>query len=155
LKTTFYDALEQNKKFLSSLATGKAGGAVWLGEHHNSATDHLFQAEFIRSMHGERERNRIQDPMVIGLEQVQIQFQSVLDEYVGGKVTLEEMKRSVDWDTRWRRPFEGYQPIFEAARSLRIPLLALNVDSEDLAKVEKDGYPGLPKDRLRQYIKDP
>lgn len=93
--------------------------------------------------------------MAIGLEQVQTQFQPVLDDYVKGRINLAEMRKKVQWDKRWTWDFEGYKSVFETARDLKIRLLALNVDSEDLTEVEKGGYPGLPLDRLRKYIKDP
>jgi uncharacterized iron-regulated protein len=75
--------------------------------------------------------------MAIGLEQVQIKFQSVLDDYVDGKITADEMKTLVEWETRWQWPFEAYLPIFSAAQDLGIRMIALNVNSEDLADVEK------------------
>ena len=93
--------------------------------------------------------------MAIGLEQVQQAFQPVLDEYVAGKISLDKMRFMTQWDKRWTWSFDNYKSIFETAKQLQIPLLALNVDSEDLSLVEKEGYPGLPKDRLRKYIKDP
>lgn len=128
------------------------GGALWLGEHHNSIKDHTLQSTFIRNIYQERQQGA---PMAIGLEQVQIQFQPALDAYVTGNISLEEMKRQVDWEKRWFWSFEGYAPIFEMARELKIPLIALNVNSEDLAEVEKAGLSGLPPSRLKQYIKDP
>ena len=108
-------------------------------------------------LHQERRRQQSKDsPMAIGLEQIQVQFQGVLDDYTNGKVSLDEMRRLVEWDKRWMWSFEGYQGIFEAARELEnVRLLALNVDSEDLAMVEKGGYPALPMEQLRKYIKDP
>ena len=90
----------------------------------------------------------------MGLEQVQIKFQSALDDYIAGIISLAEMRLQVDWDRRWIWPFEGYEPIFTVARELNIPLIALNVNSEDLALVEKGGLPALPRDRLEQYITD-
>jgi uncharacterized iron-regulated protein len=93
--------------------------------------------------------------MAIGLEQVQVQFQPALDDFIGGKISLDEMRQMVEWDKRWMWPFEVYAPVFQTAKDLGIRLMALNVDSEDLIKVEKQGYPGLPPDRLRRYIKDP
>jgi len=83
---------------------GDGGGALWLGEHHNSAKDH----------------------------------QSL-----------------VQWDKRWSWSFEGYLPVFETCRELKIPLVALNVDSEDLGLVESGGFPNLPRERLQKYISDP
>lgn len=94
-------------------------------------------------------------PMAIGLEQVQVQFQPALDDYVNGNIDLDQMKELVQWQTRWTWPFEQYRPIFETARELGIRLVALNVDSEDLAVVEREGFPGLERAQLQKYISDP
>jgi Haem-binding uptake, Tiki superfamily, ChaN len=152
-----------SQRFLQQMASIKnsndGGGAVWLGEHHNSAADHDFQATFIREVHKHRQKHfNSKSPsnmMAIGLEQVQQEFQPILDAYIDGKISLDRMRFMVQWDKRWTWSFDNYKTIFEAARQLQIPLLALNVDSEDLSLVEKEGYPGLPKEKLRKYIKDP
>jgi hypothetical protein len=146
-----------SRRFLHQMAASKKGGAVWLGEHHNSVADHDFQTTFIQEIHKQRRKSHqsASSNMAIGLEQVQQEFQPVLDAYIDGKISLERMRFMVQWDTRWTWNFDNYKSIFEAAKQLQIPLLALNVDSEDLSLVEKAGYPGLPKERLRKYIKDP
>ena len=123
-----------------------------MGEHHNSARDHKIQVEFIQRLHGSRPANA---PMAIGLEQVQVQYQHVLDDYVSGNIDIDKMKELVQWETRWTWPFDQYQPIFETAKELGIRLVALNVDSEDLAVVERDGFPGLGRTQLQKYISDP
>jgi Haem-binding uptake, Tiki superfamily, ChaN len=142
----------QNTDFVNRLAQVKTG-AVWLGEHHNSQRDHLLQDKLIRRLSSMRRRQG--KTLAIGLEQVQRQFQPVLDEYKAGKLSLDELKRGVQWDKRWSWSFDGYAPIFDSAVKLGIPLIALNVDSEDLQLVEVGGLPGLPRDRLQQYISDP
>lgn len=124
---------------------------MWLGEHHNSVADHILQSKILRKIHALR-RNR---PTAIGLEQVQVQFQPVLDDFNSGKISMSDMRKKVEWDKRWTWSFDGYQPVFETARELNVPLLALNVNSEDLALVEKDGLPGLTQECLQKYIKDP
>ena len=133
----------------------KQSGSVWLGEHHNSLKDHEFQTSFIRSLFEQRKKDRIGGPMAIGLEQVQVQFQPVLDDFVAGKMSLEDMRSQVQWEKRWMWSFDGYSSIFLTAKELGIRLLALNVDSEDLSIVEKAGYPGLPSETMRKYILDP
>lgn len=145
-----------SKQFLSQLAT-RPGGSIWLGEHHNSVSDHNFQAMAIREVHKERKKHSHlkHTPMAVGLEQVQSQFQPILDDYIDGKISLNEMKSMVEWDRRWTWSFENYKEIFVAAKDLDIRLLALNVDYEDLELVEKEGYPGLPVRQLHKYIKDP
>ena len=137
------------------------GGALWLGEHHNSAIDHTLQADFVRSIHKKRqektlgEENNGSNNMSVGLEMVQVQFQQVLDAYIAHKISAKEMKSQVEWETRWSWSFDNYLPIFETCRELNIPLIALNVDKEDLTLVESGGFPNLPRDRLQRYISDP
>lgn len=128
----------------------KQSGAVWLGEHHNENRDHVLQTQLIRELH-----STVNRPMAIGLEQVQIQFQPVLDDYIKGSISLDKMRELVEWNTRWQWPFEQYQPIFETARELQISLIALNVNSEDLVLVENGGLPNLSKLQLQRYIADP
>jgi uncharacterized iron-regulated protein len=98
--------------------------------------------------------NNERPKLAVGLEQVQVQFQSVLDQYIRGEISLDEMRQGVEWDTRWIWPFEGYAPVFETAQELGISLVALNVNSEDMNLVEKGGFPGLGRDRLKLYIRD-
>ena len=133
------------------------GGALWLGEHHNSLTDHQLQADFVQDIYDQRKRSfgRKAPPMAIGLEQVQLQFQPALDAYVAGKISAEDLKVAVEWEKRWSWSFDGYLPVFETARKLQIRLVALNVDSEDLGLVELGGFPNLPRERLKRYISDP
>lgn len=134
------------------------GGALWLGEHHNSDIDHLLQADFVRSTHEQRMKKggaNGSSNMAVGLEMVQMQFQPALDAYIAKQISAQEMRSRVDWEKRWSWSFESYLPIFETCRELDIPLVALNVDSEDLGLVEIGGLPNLPKNKLRRYISDP
>jgi hypothetical protein len=141
----------QKADFLQTISS-RNGGALWLGEHHNSVKDHNLQVDILRQVHQLRQATG--SPTAVGLEQVQIKFQPVLNDYLAGKISAAEMRQRVEWDTRWMWPFEVYEPVFATAKELRMPLVALNVNSEDLALVEKGGLPGLPSERLRQYISD-
>lgn len=136
--------------FLDRLASSK-GGAVWLGEHHSSEPDHILQAKMVESLRARRP----QLPLALGLEQIQIKFQPVLDDYIAGKLSSSDLRRLVEWDQRWTWPFELYEPIFQKAREINASLIALNVNSEDLEFVERLGLPGLPPERMREYIGDP
>jgi len=129
------------------------GGALWLGEHHNSQKDHSAQATLLRQLHAQRKE--IGSKVAVGLEQVQVEFQPVLDEFIAGKLTSDQMRFLVQWDRRWVWPFENYQEIFDTAQELGIPLVALNVNSEDLVQVERGGLPALPRNTLLNYITDP
>lgn len=144
------------QKIISS-TNSMNGGVVWLGEHHNSAKDHILQTEFIRSIYNEHNKGDGTDtrPVSIGLEQIQVQYQSVLDDFVSGKISEKKMLEEVQWEKRWSWPYENYKPIFSLAKELNIPLIALNVNSEDLAAVEIGGITGLSREQIKKYIKDP
>jgi len=137
----------------------RMGGVIWLGEHHNSKLDHNLQADIIQSIYNTRNKKLREKgevpPMAIGLEQIQLQFQPILDAYVMGKISEEEMLQDVQWEKRWTWSYENYRPIFQMARDLKISLVALNVNSEDLVAVEVNGIQGLSRDQIRKYIKDP
>lgn len=136
----------------------KGGGTIWLGEHHNSLSDHHLQFNIIQRIHDsitQQQQSAVRRPKIaIGLEQVQIQFQSVLDNYSKGLITMDELREQVQWDKRWVWSFELYQPIFQLAKQLDIQLIALNVNTEDLVLVEQYGLPGLSPQKLRDYIID-
>lgn len=129
-----------------------ASRAVFIGEHHDRVEDHELQAALITKLNQRRDPNR---PLAIGLEAFQIQFQPALDAFTDGQLSLEELRAATEWDKRWSWPFERYVPVFNAAREAGATLLALNVDSEDLAAVQAGGFPALGRERLPRYIQDP
>eukprot|EP00977_Amphora_coffeiformis_P010824 scaffold2536_cov169-Amphora_coffeaeformis.AAC.17 len=144
-----------NPDLLLKQLSGK-GGAIWLGEHHNSKKDHVMQEQILSALYQARrlQQNGASAPVAVGLEQVEVQFQPVLDDFSTGKLSMAELRKGVEWDTRWTWPFEQYEPVFAKARELGMPLIALNVNTEDLTFVEQQGLPGLPKDRMKTYIAD-
>ena len=156
-----YPTLRPIKQFdleqIFSMVNSTNGGALWLGEHHNSPRDHMLQAGFIRTIHNLRKKKfgAKNSNMSVGLEMIQLQFQPVLDAYISKKITADKMKELVQWEKRWSWSFDNYLPIFETCRELNIPLIALNVDSEDLGLIELGGFPNLPKEKLQKYISNP
>ena len=94
------------------------GGVLWLGEHHNSLSDHNLQASIIESVYQTRisklkSSNEV-PPMAIGLEQVQVQFQPMLDMYVSGRISEDDLLQNVQWEKRWSWSFDNYRPVFES-----------------------------------------
>lgn len=122
--------------------------AIFLGEHHPEFRDHLLQAALLRRLHATGK------PLAVGLEAVQRQFQPVLDDYISGRITEQELFVATEWATRWYWPFEGYAPIFRIAREYGVRLVALDMDSEDKAKVELGGLASLDNAKLREYVPD-
>jgi len=72
-----------------------------------------------------------------------------------GAITETQLFEMTDWARRWFWSFDNYLPIFRTAKRLQLRLIALNVDSEILSKVEVGGYAALSRDELKKYISDP
>ena len=125
--------------------------AVFLGEHHDAAADHLLQAEVIARL-----RRRVgAQPLAVGFEGVQKRFQPQLDAYAARRLTEAQLRVAVDWDRRWGWPFDAYLPVFRAAKKAKCTLLALNADDEDAAPVSTGGLAALAPDVRRRYVSDP
>ena len=122
--------------------------AIFLGEHHPDPRDHIIQAAIIHNLYLRQQRRRRQRSnsrnissrtMVVGLEAVQRRFQSVLDDYIAGHLSDGQLQQQTEWETRWYWSFEAYLPILQTCRTFAIPLLALDVDTEDRVLVETGG----------------
>ncbi|CEL99640.1 unnamed protein product [Vitrella brassicaformis CCMP3155] len=130
---------------------------VLMGEHHNAPEDHRLQAALIAQMEEERQKgsNGKLPPIAIGLEQVQVDFQPILDGYLSGKYTDVDLYTKTEWATRWAWPFDAYLPIFQLAKKRGLHLIALNPSTEDTSAVVSSGLEGLGQQARDKFIPDP
>ena len=129
--------------------------AIFLGEHHPELRDHLLQAAILRSLCAAGAKQ--QQPMAVGIEAVQRQFQPVLDGYIAREIGEKELFDLTDWERRWYWSFEAYAPIFRLCRQYGVDLVALDCNSEDKAQVELGGLAALEgggSPRREYYIPD-
>ena len=117
---------------------------VYVGETHTRYGHHLLQLEIIKGLHA-------QDwDFAIGMEFFQQPYQWVLDAFVRGELSENEMLRKSQWYQRWQYDYRLYRPIPQFARQHRIPVIALNVPKELIGKISDKGYAGLSaKERAR------
>lgn len=123
---------------------------VLLGEHHDSAADHSLHLMVIETL----QQNRGSRPLSVGMEMVQKRFQPVLDDYVAGRLDDQQLFQGTEWATRWTWPFELSVPIFRYCKEKGIKLVALNTDSETLAKVERGGLEELQAQDWARLVPD-
>ena len=123
-----------NQEILQQLLKARV---VYLGETHDSLEDHQAQLKIIQEM--QRQNPKI----AIALEMFQRPFQSVLDGYLAGKLTEEQLVEQTEYDRRWRFPWEYYAPILRFAKQNQLPLLALNTPTEVTRKVATQGLESL------------
>jgi len=116
---------------------------VYVGEDHRDADHHLVQLRIIEQL---QTRGRLHG---IGMEMFQRRFQPVLNDYVQARITEDELLERTDWKKGWGYDYALYRPILEFARRYRIPVIALNVDSEIRKIVRESGMDGLSDEQRR------
>jgi uncharacterized iron-regulated protein len=110
---------------------------VYLGETHDSARDHQIQLEIIDELH------RRNPKITIAFEQFQRPYQSVLDDYLQGKITESQLVENSEYKKRWGFPWTLYAPIVQFAKQQQFSLIALNTPSEITRKVSRQGLESL------------
>ena len=108
---------------------------ILVGEHHSSADHHAAQLEVIRALHEAGE------DLAVGLEMFREDSQSVLDQWVEGRMDEAAFKKA--YYDNWNFDWNLYRPIFEFARQKRIPLVGLNAPKGITRKVSRQGFASL------------
>ncbi len=111
---------------------------VLLGENHDNAEHHRWQLHTAVALHAQNAN------MVLGFEMFPRRVQPVLDAWVAGELTVSAFLERVDWQTVWGYPAELFLPLFHFARQHRIPMLALNVERDLVARVGREGWGAVP-----------
>lgn len=127
----------------ASIQTLLNSDVVYLGERHDSELDHAAQLNIIESLHAEN------PDMAIGLEMFQRPFQPLLDRYIAGEISEEELVKQSEYMERWGFPWELYAPIVRFAQANQIPLLALNAPGEVVSQIAREGLDSLTASDLR------
>jgi uncharacterized iron-regulated protein len=110
---------------------------IYLGETHDSASDHSDQIDIINYLH------RSNQQIAIGLEMFQKPFQGVIDQYLAGQISETELVAQTEYQKRWGWPWENYAPLLRLAKKQQISVIALNTPTEVLRKVAKGGLESL------------
>jgi uncharacterized iron-regulated protein len=121
---------------------------VLLGESHTDADHHRWQLHTLAGLHGRGGK------IVIGFEAFPRRLQSVLDDWVEGKLTDEAFLKASEWRQVWGYDAALYMPLFQFARLNRIPMTALNVEQKLVSRVGQQGWEGVPATE-REGLTDP
>ncbi|MDJ0737514.1 MAG: ChaN family lipoprotein [Nostocaceae cyanobacterium] len=116
---------------------------VYLGETHDSSQDHQNQLKIIQELHQNSPK------IAIAMEMFQRPYQEVINQYLAGKLTEEELVKKSEYEKRWGFPWEYYAPILRFAKEKKMPVLALNTPSEITRKVARTGWESLTVDEKK------
>jgi uncharacterized iron-regulated protein len=123
----------------------KTANVVYLGETHDRLSDRQQQLAIIQALFKHNSQ------LAIGMEMFQRPAQPLLDLYLAGKITADELRQRSEFDKRWGFSWESYAPILEFAKANRLPVIALNTPTEITRKAAKQGLESLTPTE-RQYI---
>lgn len=136
------DPKKQVATRLQALQQLAKADVVYLGETHDSAKDHQNQLKIIEELY---RRNK---KIAIAKEMFQRPYQGVVDDYLAGKISEQQLLAKSEYEQRWGFPWEYYAPIVRFAKAKKLPILALNTPTEVTRKVAKSGLESLsPEER--------
>jgi uncharacterized iron-regulated protein len=121
---------------------------VLLGESHADVDHHHWQLHTLAALHG-RGGN-----IVIGFEAFPRRLQTVLNDWVEGKLTDQVFLKASEWQQVWGYDAAFYMPLFQFARLNSIPMIALNVERSLVARVGREGWEAVPPSE-REGLSDP
>ncbi len=115
-------------------AAAASSDLILMGESHDDKYHHELQLDLIRSLLAGKQ------PLTIGLEMMQSDYQAQLDEWTSGRIS-EGVMQAV-FERNWS-DWPMYRDIFIYARDNKIPMVALNVPKHIVKKVSMHGFSSL------------
>ncbi len=122
-----------------------AARVVLLGEQHDRAEDHRWQAGVVAGL------AELGAAVIVGFEMFPSAVQPALDDWVAGKLSFEEFLAASRWSEVWGFDAALYAPIFHVCRERRLPMIGMNVDRPIVSLVGREGWDALP-DAERQWL---
>jgi len=103
-------------------ASGRAD-IVFVGDYHALSSCQVFAVRLLEEM-VRRHPGRV----VLAMEMVFGRHQRVLDRFLAGEIDESDFLRRIRYEQDWGYPWEGYRAIFNAARRLKVPVLAADAE---------------------------
>ncbi len=128
--------------FDSMVAEASKSRIIIIGETHDNQVHHDRQLKIIRTLH----EGGVS--VAVGLEMFRAENQEMLDKWWRWGMPTEQFETL--YRENWGLPWPLYRDIFLYTRQKRIPLVCLNVPSEVISKVARDGYGSLTEAERRK-----
>ena len=109
---------------------------IYLGEVHTIARHHKLQADILNRLKGRGLK------LALGMEMFSTQQQVVLDRWVSGKQSINDLIRELGKE-HWTN-LKDYESVLTTARDLGIAIIGLNAPDDLVHKIAREGLAGLP-----------
>ncbi|NOT48586.1 MAG: ChaN family lipoprotein, partial [Acidobacteria bacterium] len=115
------------------LKAADAADVIFLGEQHDDAVGHAFQAEVFKRI---VEKNAGRRQVVLSLEMFERDVQTVIDEYLAGLISENHFLLS---SRPWGNYKTDYRPLVELAKEKNLPVVAANAPRRYVNMVSRGG----------------
>jgi uncharacterized iron-regulated protein len=132
-------AKKKELKLFEALQSLQGKKIILVGEQHDRKGHHAAQLEIIKALH------RSGTPVAVGLEMFRTNSQDALDQWVNERISENEFQK-IYYDN-WGFPWALYSTIFEFARDMKLPLVALNVPRAVTQQVAREGFKSLSEEQ--------
>jgi uncharacterized iron-regulated protein len=109
-----------------------------LGERHDLASDHMWQARVIEGL------AQVRGEVAVGFEMFPRRVQPVLDAWTAGGLDEAQFLAGTGWAEVWGFDPELYMPVFRLCRDRHLPMRALNLERPLVSLIGRDGWDALP-----------
>ena len=116
---------------------------IYVGENHDRFSHHILQLKVIKFLHQKGKK------VAVGMEMFQRPFQGALDDYIDGRIEEREFLIKTEYFKRWKYDYNLYRPLLQFARAEKIPVVALNVQTEIVEKVARSGLESLTEEEKK------
>ncbi len=121
---------------------------IYVGETHDNPAAHRLELQVLEAM-----TKRHPGQVSLGMEMLNQEQQSVLNEWVAGKLSEKEFLKTSNWYSVWTQDFAYYRDILYFARDHQIPVIGLNITKKlrrdvgmtDLAALDEETRVQLPE----------
>jgi uncharacterized iron-regulated protein len=126
----------------------EAATFILIGEQHDNAQHHLFQAQVIEGL--------VQSgrSVIVGMEMFDRTKQYPLNLWTLNRLSGAEFIEQSEWQTQWGFDFALYRPIFEVVYRHRLRLVGLNVPRALVRQTARQGWQSV-SEAERLGIPDP
>ena len=137
-KFRVYDSAGNVVSMEKLLAAVGGADVVCVGETHDDAGAHLFEAEFLRSVFARSAQDAEKGGrhVAVSLEMFERDVQTVLDEYLAGLISERHFVAS---SRPWKNYQTDYRPLVEFAREHRLAVVAANAPARYVSRVSQNG----------------
>jgi uncharacterized iron-regulated protein len=125
-----------------------ASPAVCFGEYHDVPAHHYAETRALAELEARARASGY--PFAVGFEMIQRPYQAPLSAFVAGELDEEEFLAQTQYRTRWGYDVALYLPLFQGARDLQRPALALNMRTEITRKIGRTGLASLDASELAE-----